>query len=154
MWHQHDGATAYKSAQPCTFLVQTLDTRIIGYRGQQEWPPWSPDLNPLDFFLWGYLKSKMYKCESTSKSDLLNRISMACRFVTPTMLQKLQAEFLAWVRYCISVEGNHFERYLSSFGHSDIIKPLIHDWRIIPHYATIWMVNPGFFLCCLLKQAV
>ncbi|GFU80189.1 uncharacterized protein TNCV_4309911 [Trichonephila clavipes] len=38
MWYQHDGAPAHKSAQPCTFLAQTFDTRIIGYGGQEEWP--------------------------------------------------------------------------------------------------------------------
>ncbi|GFW63550.1 DUF4817 domain-containing protein [Trichonephila clavipes] len=49
-----------------------------------------------------FLKGKVYERESTSKSDLLNRISMACRSVTPTMLQMLQAEFLTRVWYCIS----------------------------------------------------
>ncbi|GFT32593.1 uncharacterized protein TNCV_3145461 [Trichonephila clavipes] len=112
MWYQHDGAPAHKSEQPCTFLAQTFDTRIIGYGGQQEWPLRSPDPSPLDFFLWGFLKSKVYERESTGKSDLLNRISMACRSVIPTMLQKLQAEFLTWVWYCISAEGSHFEHYL------------------------------------------
>ncbi|GFV40029.1 DUF4817 domain-containing protein [Trichonephila clavipes] len=42
MWYQLDGATAYKFAQPFTFLAQTLDTRIIGYGGQQEWSPDHP----------------------------------------------------------------------------------------------------------------
>ncbi|GFT06533.1 uncharacterized protein TNCV_3356541 [Trichonephila clavipes] len=35
MWYQHDGAPAHKSAQPCTFVAQTFDTRIIGYGGQE-----------------------------------------------------------------------------------------------------------------------
>ena len=74
MRYQHDGTPAYKSTQPCTFLAQTFDTRIIGYGGQQEWPPRSPDLTSQDFFLWGFLKSKVYERESTSKSNLLNRI--------------------------------------------------------------------------------
>ena len=26
----------------------------------RDWPARSPDLNPLDFFLWGYLKSQVY----------------------------------------------------------------------------------------------
>ncbi|GBN61251.1 hypothetical protein AVEN_128970-1 [Araneus ventricosus] len=30
--------------------------QIIGYGGFQELPPRSPDLTPMDFFLWGYLK--------------------------------------------------------------------------------------------------
>ncbi|PRD19392.1 UNVERIFIED_CONTAM: hypothetical protein NCL1_57459 [Trichonephila clavipes] len=35
MWFQPDGVPAHKSAQPFTFLAQTLDTRIIGYGGQE-----------------------------------------------------------------------------------------------------------------------
>ncbi|GFU88309.1 uncharacterized protein TNCV_847021 [Trichonephila clavipes] len=73
----------------------------------------TPDLSPLDFFLWGFLKIKVYERESTSKYDLLNRMSRACKSVAPTMLQKLQAEFLSRVWYCISAEGSHFEHYLS-----------------------------------------
>ncbi|GFU79677.1 uncharacterized protein TNCV_4036841 [Trichonephila clavipes] len=112
MWYQHDGASAHKFAQPFTFLAQTFDTRIIGYGGHQEWTPRSPYLSPLDFFPWGFLKSKVYEWESTSKYDLLNRISMACKSVAPNMLQKLQAEFLTRVRYCIYAESSHFEHYL------------------------------------------
>ncbi|GFT40159.1 uncharacterized protein TNCV_1526731 [Trichonephila clavipes] len=35
MWYQLDGATTHKSVQPCTFLAQTFDTRIISYGGQE-----------------------------------------------------------------------------------------------------------------------
>ncbi|GFS47791.1 hypothetical protein TNCV_3598031 [Trichonephila clavipes] len=35
MWYQHDGASAHKSEQPCTFLAQTFDTRKISYGGQE-----------------------------------------------------------------------------------------------------------------------
>ncbi|GFX40802.1 uncharacterized protein TNCV_3760261 [Trichonephila clavipes] len=31
MWYKNASAPAHKSAQPCTFLAQTFDTRIIGY---------------------------------------------------------------------------------------------------------------------------
>ncbi|GFU54477.1 uncharacterized protein TNCV_3024541 [Trichonephila clavipes] len=35
MWYHHDGASSHKSAQPCSFLAQTFDTRIISYGGQE-----------------------------------------------------------------------------------------------------------------------
>ncbi|GFY26240.1 RNase H domain-containing protein [Trichonephila clavipes] len=35
MWYQHGGAPEHKSAQTCTFLEQTFDTRIIRYGGQE-----------------------------------------------------------------------------------------------------------------------
>ncbi|GFV38141.1 uncharacterized protein TNCV_709641 [Trichonephila clavipes] len=39
IWYHHDGAPTHKSAQPCTFLAETFDTRIIRYGGQLEEPP-------------------------------------------------------------------------------------------------------------------
>ncbi|GFT00420.1 uncharacterized protein TNCV_1981611 [Trichonephila clavipes] len=39
VWYQHDGDPTHKSAQSCKFLAQTFNTQIIGYGGQQEWPP-------------------------------------------------------------------------------------------------------------------
>lgn len=39
----------------------------IGRRGPIEWLARSPDLAPLDFFLWGYLKSKDLKTEYGSR---------------------------------------------------------------------------------------
>jgi len=32
----------------------------IGRGGPIPWPPQSPDLSPLDFFLWGYIKNNGY----------------------------------------------------------------------------------------------
>jgi len=32
----------------------------IGRGGPIPWPPPSPDLSPLDFFLWGYFKNLVY----------------------------------------------------------------------------------------------
>ncbi|GBM27933.1 hypothetical protein AVEN_146156-1 [Araneus ventricosus] len=34
--------------------------RIINRRSSTAWPPGSPDLNPCDFWLWGYLKDVVY----------------------------------------------------------------------------------------------
>ena len=41
----------YVKAADNTFLE-----RWIGRGGPAAWPPRSPDINPLDFFLWGYVK--------------------------------------------------------------------------------------------------
>ena len=35
-------------------------SHIIGLGHGIEWLPQSPDLTPCDYFLWGYLKNKVY----------------------------------------------------------------------------------------------
>ncbi|EFN85682.1 hypothetical protein EAI_02991, partial [Harpegnathos saltator] len=38
--------------------------------GPIEWPPRSPDMNPLDFFFWGYLKDCIYKTKPRNLDNL------------------------------------------------------------------------------------
>jgi hypothetical protein len=42
------------------FLNENYEGIWIGKGGPLAWPTWSPDLNPLDFFLWGCMKSRVY----------------------------------------------------------------------------------------------
>ena len=43
------------------YLDRQFDGRVISRRAIRgvDWPARSPDLNPLDFCMWGYLKSKV-----------------------------------------------------------------------------------------------
>ncbi|GBM95153.1 hypothetical protein AVEN_17586-1 [Araneus ventricosus] len=51
--------------------------RWIGRGGPVAWPPRSPDLNPLDFFFSGHMKSVVYETPVHSAEDLLARIVVA-----------------------------------------------------------------------------
>ena len=41
-------------------LREIFGNRVVGIHFDTEWPPRSPDTTPCDFFMWGYLKSKVY----------------------------------------------------------------------------------------------
>ncbi|GBM99937.1 hypothetical protein AVEN_258159-1 [Araneus ventricosus] len=48
--------------------------------------PSSPDLNPLDFFLWGYIRRRVYATPPPTLQELRNRIAdAACRLLCCTM---------------------------------------------------------------------
>jgi len=51
------------------FLDATFPNRWIGRDGPTPWPPRSPDITPLDFFLWGYVKDKVFL---TPVPDIIN----------------------------------------------------------------------------------
>jgi hypothetical protein len=42
------------------WLGQQFMGSWIGRRGPVEWPSRSPDLSPLDFYLWGHLTAMLY----------------------------------------------------------------------------------------------
>ncbi|KAJ4451131.1 hypothetical protein ANN_02571 [Periplaneta americana] len=56
----HDGAPAHFSRMARGYLDRRFPDRWIGRGGPIAWPPRSPDLNPLDFYLWGHLKSLVF----------------------------------------------------------------------------------------------
>ncbi|GBN85387.1 hypothetical protein AVEN_162119-1 [Araneus ventricosus] len=77
----------------------------MGKGGFQEWPPRSPDLTPMDFFLWGYLKQHMYATPPLTLQDLQRRITDSYANVTPVMLHRVQPEVQARVQMCIVADG-------------------------------------------------
>ena len=70
LWWAQYGAPPHRY-RPVHARLQTLfPNRVIGLGHDPEWPARSPDLNPLDFFLRGYLKARVYRTLPTSPQDL------------------------------------------------------------------------------------
>jgi hypothetical protein len=64
----------------------------VGHDGPIPWPPRSPDITPLDFFLRGYVKDIVYKTHVISFDELKLRIVAAIETVTPQMLENTWKE--------------------------------------------------------------
>ncbi|GBM96167.1 hypothetical protein AVEN_23260-1 [Araneus ventricosus] len=109
VWFQHDGAPPHKVSSVQQYIRDTFQQHVICYGGCVEWPPRSPDLNPLDFFLWGYIKQRVYAIPPPTLQELRNRITDACASVSPAMLYNVQREVQSLVQMCIVAEGHHFE---------------------------------------------
>ena len=60
VWFQQYAATTHTSRRAKGILKEISPGHLISLRGDISWPARLPDLNPCDFFLWGYLKSKVY----------------------------------------------------------------------------------------------
>ena len=50
------------------------------------WPPRSPDLTPLDFFLWGHVKTIVYATNPRSLEDLKAKIANVISGITINQL--------------------------------------------------------------------
>ena len=51
LWFQQDGATPHTTRGVLAFLAGAFPGKVISKKGDVPWPPRSPDLSPLDFFL-------------------------------------------------------------------------------------------------------
>ncbi|GBM64837.1 hypothetical protein AVEN_197055-1 [Araneus ventricosus] len=86
------------------YIRDTFQQQVIGYGGCVEWPSRSPDLNPLDLFLWGYIKQRMYATPPPTLQELRKCITDACASVSPAMLYNVQREVQSRVQMCIVAE--------------------------------------------------
>ncbi|GFT42385.1 putative transposable element [Trichonephila clavipes] len=60
LWFQQDGATCHTASATIDLLKDTFGDHLISRFGSVNCPPRSCDLTPLDYFLWGYVKSLVY----------------------------------------------------------------------------------------------
>ena len=88
-WFQQDGAPPHKLREVTELLTATFGDQWMGQYGPTRWPPRSPDLSPLDFFLWGYLKDEVYATPPRDLDDLKVRVENACRQLTPDVLRNV-----------------------------------------------------------------
>lgn len=109
---QLDGAPPHFALRVRNWLNENFPDRWIGRQGPILWPPRSPDLNPLDFFLWGHLKNYVYQTPVESVQELEARIMRGMRTVTPEMLNSLKANLERRARLCIQCGGQSFEQLL------------------------------------------
>ena len=104
----HDRKAEMKS------LDQIYPGRWIGKGGPVAWPPRSPDLTSLDFFLWGHVKSLVYATPVETVEDLTARIFNACEVVqhTPGIFERVRQSMVRRCNACIELGGRHFEHLL------------------------------------------
>ena len=74
LWWMQDGAPCHRTNVVRNKLGEVFRNRIIGLRHAVEWSPCSPDLTPCDFFLWDYLKNKIYETPLNDLRNLRDRI--------------------------------------------------------------------------------
>ncbi|GBN01075.1 hypothetical protein AVEN_3628-1 [Araneus ventricosus] len=88
--------------------------RWMGGGGPVAWPPRSPDLNPLDFFVWGQMTSLVYETPVDSAGDLLARIVVAADKIktTPGIFDRVRQTFLRRCELCNDTRGRHFQHLL------------------------------------------
>lgn len=112
VFFQQDGAPPHFARNVREFLNVTFPNRWIGRRGFIEWPPRSPDITPLDFYLWGDLKRRVYVTRPRNLEELKARIRAEIRLITPEVLNRVKEEFYHRLGLCQQVHGEHFQQLL------------------------------------------
>ena len=137
--HNHHDVTS--------FLNERLPNRWIGRRGFVEYPPRSPNLTPLDFFLWGYLKDKVYALKPTIIAELRATTESECMQIPRELLHDVCYSITSRYRRCLDQNGHQFEKQqwqndkdVVKFFYMLKMKQIIKTW-----FAVIWSVYTSFW---------
>lgn len=116
MYYMHDGAPAHFSRVAREYLDRRFGNTWIGRGGPVPWPARSPDLNPLDFSFWGFMKNEVYAVEIHNEEQLWIRImESADRFRNnPGIFQRCRQSLRRRMEKCIEVQGQQFEHLLKT----------------------------------------
>ena len=108
---QQDGAPPHWGLIVRDFLNETFPNRWIGRNGPTPWPPRSPDITPLDFFLWGYVKDRVYRTPVRDVETLQSRIIEVLATVNEEMLENTWREIEYRLDILRATNGAHVEVY-------------------------------------------
>lgn len=109
IWFQQDGATAHTARQTRILLQEMFPGRLISKFGDITWPANSPDLTAPDFFLWGYLKEKVYERRPNTIQELKIRILEEINNIGAELLKRVMQNFRCRLQKCIDNQGSHLK---------------------------------------------
>ncbi|GFW90380.1 DUF4817 domain-containing protein [Trichonephila clavipes] len=107
LWFQQDGATCHTARATIDLLKDTFGDHLISRFGPANWPPRSCDLTPLDYFLWGYVKSLVYADKPQTPDHLEDNIRRVIADIRPQMLEKVIENWTSRLDYIRASRGSH-----------------------------------------------
>ncbi|GFW51322.1 DUF4817 domain-containing protein [Trichonephila clavipes] len=103
---QQDGATCPTARAIIDLLKDTFGDHLISRFGPVNRPPRSCDLTPLDYFLWGYVKSLVYADKPQTLDHLEDNICRVIAYIRPQMLEKVIENWTSRLDYIRASRGS------------------------------------------------
>jgi hypothetical protein len=107
---QQDGALAHSSRQTQDWIAQNSSDFI----SKGEWLPNSPDLNLLDYHVWGTMlhKYQQFSPKPANKEQLKLALQTIWDELPQESINKAILAFRKRLQACVAADGKHFENYL------------------------------------------
>lgn len=102
---QQDSAPAHKAKM----TQEWCQTHFPDFVSSAEWPPYSPDLNPMDYSVWSILESRACAKPHKSLEALKQSLRREWDRISPEELRPIAKNFTKRLGLCIAAQGSHFE---------------------------------------------
>ena len=80
---------------------------------KKRWPPNSPDLNPMDYYYWSAIVTRMRHTRLKTRDDLISEIKRAAKLVPISEIRSAVSKFNCRVRAVEKAGGGHIHSKFS-----------------------------------------
>ena len=98
---QQDSAPAHRARD----TIQLLQRETPDFIGPDLWPPNSPDLNPVDYKIWGVMQQRVYKYRVSNVDELKQRLVEVWHDLQQNVIGSAVSEWRKRLRACVRAEG-------------------------------------------------
>ena len=102
---QQDNAPAHRARE----TVELLKRETPDFISPLQWPPNSPDLNPVDYKIWSVMQERVYKTRIRDVAHLRKRLVEEWAAFDNGIVERAVQQWRDRLRACIKAEGGHFE---------------------------------------------
>ena len=103
---QQNGATAH-TARNSKAVVREMFGTVISRFGDIAWPARSPELTVPDFFLWGFLKDRVYRRCIVTIEELKQANVDEVASIDEDLRRRVYGNFQTRLQQCTDVNGGH-----------------------------------------------
>ncbi len=108
-WLLQDNARSHVLMNTISFLPEFSNEHLTS---TNLWLPHNPDIIPLDFFLWGYLKNCVYMTAPRNFEELKGNIAWEIENIDRKTLRHVFLNLMKRCLICKANSGGHFQHLL------------------------------------------
>lgn len=105
---QQDNAPAHRARD----TVKLLECETPAFISPDQWPPNSPDLNPVDYRIWGAVQQQVYQTKVHNVNELKQRLIDVWQSMPQSVIDDAINEWRKRLQACVRAKGGHFEHLL------------------------------------------
>ena len=75
-----------------------------------QWPPNSPDLNPMDYKIWSIVQQRVYQSRVHNVSEVKQRLMDVWHGMEQSVIDSAIDEWRLRLQACVRAKGGHFEQ--------------------------------------------
>ena len=90
-------------------IVELLQRETADFISLKLWLPNSPDLNPVDYKIWGIMQQRMYEMQIHNVDELKRRLVDVWSGLQQSVVDAAVSKWRKRLQACVCAKGGHFE---------------------------------------------